>query len=315
MCREKKGATMEQLSTTQTATDSQLINQFITELDTTSKCTMNSYKWSIQKYMRYIAVSNEDPKEAQTVRNYKKYLLESGMKVSTVNLYIAAVKRFYGFLEEHNLCENVAKKIKKERETKNFKKDALTLDQVKMILNSIDTSTLKGKRNRALFMLMVNTGLRTIEINRAVVGDIRNVGNKEVLYIQGKGHTEKDEFVVLNKAVQHSLNEYLAARKDVEDASPLFECTGNRASGTPLTTKSISHIIKGLFKENGLVSERLTAHSTRHTACTIALMNGADLQEVQQMARHTSINTTLIYSHNINRLEHSAEDVLDGLFN
>lgn len=162
--------------------------------------------------------------------------------------------------------------------------------------------------------LLIYTGLRTIEVARAQVGDIRNKGNTIVLYVQGKGHTEKDSFVVLPETVQHAINDYLKARPEtLTDESPLFACTGNRATNKPLHVKSISRIVKGIFKENGLISERLTAHSTRHTACTLALLSGASLQDVQQMARHQNINTTLIYSHNINRLANNAESKIADL--
>jgi site-specific recombinase XerD len=53
----------------------------------------------------------------------------------------------------------------------------------------------------------------------------------------------------------------------------------------------------------GFDSERLTSHSLRHTAITWSLQAGATLQEVQQFARHSSINTTQIYAHNLERLD------------
>ncbi len=57
----------------------------------------------------------------------------------------------------------------------------------------------------------------------------------------------------------------------------------------------------------GFDSERLTAHSLRHTAITQALLAGSPLQEVQQFARHSSINTTQVYAHNLDRLQGSCE--------
>ena len=62
-----------------------------------------------------------------------------------------------------------------------------------------------------------------------------------------------------------------------------------------------------------LDSSRLTAHSLRHTAVTLALMGGATIQEARLLARHSSINTTLIYAHNINRVAQAPERKIDAL--
>lgn len=294
--------------------DNQLLNQFKASIDTTSKATAESYTNAVKQYLQFIEKYGMNPQSAETVKEYKHHLLGLGYKASTVNSYITSIKRFYVYLEEVGACQNVAKKVKKVHENKDFKKDCLTVQQAKTVISTCNTSTLTGKRDHALMCLLLYTGLRTIEVARAQVGDIRNKGNTIVLYVQGKGHAEKDSFVVLPETVQHAINDYLKARPEtLTDESPLFACTGNRATNKPLHVKSISRIVKGIFKENGLISERLTAHSTRHTACTLALLSGASLQDVQQMARHQNINTTLIYSHNINRLANNAESKIADL--
>ena len=74
-----------------------------------------------------------------------------------------------------------------------------------------------------------------------------------------------------------------------------------------MTTRTISGIIKGHMRAAGYDSERLTAHSLRHTAATLALMGGATIQEAQQMLRHSNINTTMLYSHNLTRAANTSE--------
>ncbi len=119
-------------------------------------------------------------------------------------------------------------------------------------------------------------------------------GNSEVLYVQGKGRLEKDEFVKISPELAEAIREYLTFRdKDnsVEKAEgrprPLFESCSTRNVGQRITTRSIRWIIKGRMKAAGFDSERLTAHSLRHTAITLSLLAGASLQEVQQFARHS----------------------------
>ena len=65
--------------------------------------------------------------------------------------------------------------------------------------------------------------------------------------------------------------------------------------------------MKSSLVEAGYNSETLTAHSTRHTAVTLALLGGQKLEEVQQFARHQNIQTTLIYAHNLERANNQCE--------
>jgi len=178
-------------------------------------------------------------------------------------------------------------------------RDYLTIEQVKLVLSRIDRQTLKGKRDYALFLTMTTSGMRTIEICRPDIKDLRTLGNSEVLFIQGKGRSEKDDFVKIDARVGEAVRSYLAARKESDGGNPLFSSVSNKNSSGRLTTRSLRRIIKECMASAGYNSERLSAHSLRHTALTLALLNGESLQEVQSFARHSSIATTQIYAHNI----------------
>ena len=131
----------------------------------------------------------------------------------------------------------------------------------------------------------------------------------------GKGHDEKDEVVKLTYETLKAINEYLALRDIKSDKEPLFISFSDRSNGSRLKTRSIRDIVKKTFKNVGINSDRLTTHSLRHSAITFALIGGATIQEAQQLARHTNINTTMIYAHNLNRLENKAEESIQKLLN
>ncbi len=169
------------------------------------------------------------------------------------------------------------------------KKDYLTSDQIKSILAKIDRNTLIGKRDYALLLLALTDGLRTVEISRADVSDLRNNGDTEALYIQGKGRLEKDEFVKISFEVAEAIREYLMFRdngKTVEktEGRPLFESCSDRSVGQRITTRSIRWIIKERMEAAGFDSARLTAHSLRHTAITLSLLAGVSLQECRKFS-------------------------------
>jgi integrase/recombinase XerC len=99
--------------------------------------------------------------------------------------------------------------------------------------------------------------------------------------------------------ITEAIREYLAFRdngKTVKktEGRPLLGSCSDRNTGQG-TTRSLRRIIKGRMKAARFDSERLTAHSLRHTAITQALLVGFPLQEVQQFAKHNSINTTCRY--------------------
>ena len=82
-----------------------------------------------------------------------------------------------------------------------------------------------------------------------------------------------------------------------------------------MTTRSVSRIVKGYLQGAGLDSDRLTAHSLRHTAVTLALLADKDITEVKGFARHENIETTLIYAHHQEKAKNTCADaVADMIF-
>ena len=178
-----------------------LFKQFIIFIDA-SPNTIRTYRGSLKQWFIYLRQNQIVQPTAETVRQYRDYLQENGKKPTTVKNYIIAVKRFFQWTEEAGLYPNIAKHIKSGRLSKNFKRDYLTGSQSRQILAHIDQSTIKGKRDYAMLVTMLTMGLRTIEITRANIEDIRTKGNNTVLYVQGKGHDEKDELIRMPQHVE-----------------------------------------------------------------------------------------------------------------
>ena len=197
--------------------------------------------------------------DAETVRQYRDHLQVTGKKATTVKNYIIAVKRFFAWTEEAGLYPNIAKFIKSGHLSKSFKKDYLTGSQARQILNHVDRSTLKGKRDYAMLVTMLTMGLRTIEVTRANIEDIRTKGNTTVLFVQGKGHEEKDDLIRMPQHVESAIRDYLSVRKANDLSEPLFVSTSNHNSNGRMTTRSIRRIVKTAFIAAGFDSPRLTA--------------------------------------------------------
>lgn len=289
-----------------------ILDEFIATLDA-SKTTKETYIKGINIFIRWCEDNGVSEVSKIDLISYKEYLKEN-YEANSICMFITSLKRLYKYLESKGF-KNLASDLKGAKHSKGFKKDTLTIEQSKELLKSIDRTTNEGKRNYALIHLLITTGLRTIEIERANIEDIRTIGSQAVLYIQGKGRDSKDEYVKLTYETLKALNEYLITRNNKEDKEPLFISYSNKTNGERLKTRSIRDIIKKAYKKIGIDSKNITAHSLRHTAITLSLIGGATIQEAQQLARHSNINTTMIYAHNLNRLDNKAEQSIQNLLN
>lgn len=288
--------------------------RFFDYVDVKEKSTA-TYQRAVKQFIRYLSENNITNPTRETIIAWREYLKQDH-KPTTIQLYLTAIKQFFSWAEVEGVGRNIASKVKGVKIQKGHKKDSLTSAQCKQILNDIDTTSARGKRDCAIISLMLTTGLRTIEITRANIEDLRTVGDDTVLFIQGKGRDEKSEYIKVAPQVEKAIREYLKTRSDVKPKTPLFTSTSNENKDERLSTRTISKIAKTSLINAGLNSDRLTAHSFRHTAGTLALINGAELTQVQQLLRHTNINTTMIYLHSIDRAKNNSEyTVANAIFN
>lgn len=276
----------------------ELYTRFLAYLDASDK-TRATYTINLRQMFRYFADNGiRQPSRADIVA-YRDYLKDTGHKPTTIQNYITAAKIFFRWTAQEGIYPNIADHIKGAKLNRDHKKDYLTGDQVGQILSGINRDTAQGKRDFAILFLMATCGLRDIEVARANVEDLRTAGGNTVLYVQGKGREEKTEFIRVSPDVERAVRDYLKTRPGTRGADPLFVSTSNNSKGGRLTTRSISGTVKKWMRNAGFDSERLTAHSLRHTAVTLSLLAGDDLQQVQKFARHANITTTMIYNHSL----------------
>lgn len=294
--------------------DEEIIGRWMASLDLASG-TKETYLSGFRAFCWFVRSTSLDFDELtrDDVKSFKEYLVdEKKLKPATVSSYLASVRSFYAYSEDNGI-ENIAHRVKGVTDSRSFKKEPLTPDQARRLLASIDRSTEKGMRDFAILNLMLRTGLRDIEIVRANCKDIQTKAGVDVLYVQGKGRASKDNFVVLTPKALSPITTYLEKRGNVNELDPLFASVSSRNAGERLTVRSISRIAKSALRAIGIDDERYTAHSLRHTAITFSLLGGATERDAQQMARHANITTTMLYSHDIDRIKHAAEREIDNV--
>ncbi len=297
-----------------------LVARFIAEQDT-AESSRALYTRTLTQFFRWmertekISSFMEQRLDRTDILCYKDTLLADGLSSLTINSYLVVVRKFFSFLEAYKLYPNIAKGIKTLKKEKGFKKAHLSDSDSSALLNYEQQE--QSLRDFAIVNLILRTGLRTIEVVRADIGDITYKGGRRVLLVWGKGHTEKDNFVVLTDKAYTPLKEYLSTRKLAKAGDPLFISDSRRNRGGRLTTRTISGICKDALRGIGIDSHEYTAHSLRHTTACAILKHGGQLTDAQEVLRHASPVTTQIYTESIKeelRLERAPEMVLDSAF-
>ncbi len=292
-----------------------LYRRYINYLDVSAK-TADTYNKALKQLFNYFTENGITQPGRQDILSFRSELEASGHKPTTIQNYITAIRLFFRWTEQENLYPNIADHIKGAKLNREHKKDYLTAAQCKQILDGIEQDTLRGKRDYAIMVLMLTGGLRTIEVARANIEDLRTAADCTVLYVQGKGKQEKADYIKISDYAEKVLRAYFKARGKADPKSPLFASLDHKNQGGRMTTRSISRIAKSTMQAAGFDSDRLTAHSLRHTAVTLSLLAGEKLEDVQQFARHSNIATTMIYNHALDKAKNNCSAAISAaLFN
>lgn len=302
---------------THTSELSDIINSFIADRNV-NKNSKKLYRRTLRQFFAWIKENNYQLNDIARshILEYQNSLLDRKLTALTVGSYLTVVKLFFEWTNDNLIYKNVAKNIKAPTRKNGFIKQPLTPGQTTDLLEHLQTT---NKRDYAIINLIVRTGLRTIEVHRANVEDIKMRGSQRILEIQGKGHNDKNNFVMLTPKAYKPIEDYLNARGVKDNTEPLFTSKSNRTRSARLATRSISRIAKEGLQAIGLDENIYTAHSLRHTAGTnILIATQGNYKMAQQTLRHANPATTQLYTSTYEdtlRLEHGGgEQVLDTLY-
>ena len=277
---------------------------FIDYLDVDDK-TLKAYRVGINCLMNYLKDNNINHPTRDDLIVFRNELREK-YSSNTTNTYMTAVKALFKYLEIHKLYDNIAVDLKGARYDTTPKKEVLSLEQMQNIYNNLTDA-----RERALFGLMITTGLRICEISTALIEDIRIHNNEVVLFILGKKRDSKCEYVKLSNQVLNDLKEYIGNRID----GHIFVSTSPENYGQGLSTVSLRKIIKNIFKRFGLERDTLSCHSLRRSFAVVSYETGSSIYDIQQVLHHSSINTTTRYLKQVDRDNNKTEfNVANAIF-
>ena len=292
-----------------------LIDSFLESLVTEkgySDHTCRAYRNDLQDFFSFLAEAqasgslhqkrshNVTPQQIDAVmlRGYLSFLHRKHEK-TTIARKLSAIRSFYKFLvKKEIILENPAEFILTPKQNKTIPV-YLSVDEMFRLLDSIQTDTLLGVRNRAIFEMLYSSGIRISELAAMDIADVDF--SAAVVRVFGKGRKQRivpvgQKALMAIKAYRTQLQKQ-ADRKTVK-SGPLFL---NRFQKR-LTPRSIARILKKLVSAVGLLTP-ISPHALRHTFATHMLDAGADLRAVQELLGHKSLSTTQKYTHvSIDRL-------------
>ena len=275
--------------------------------------TLETYLRGFERFGRWLVDQGIEAPTARDIAQFKADLAER-YAVQTVNLTLTAVRSFYRYLVSiEAITSNPAREIPgiKRPKARRHKRSALTAAEVRAVLDACDPGTVAGIRDKAIIMLMVYCGLRTIEIHRADIKDLGSEGDRMTLYVTGKGHREADATAVIPRDQERVIRAWITERRRLGDQDPaLFVSLSPRSKGRRLSTRAIREMVTGYYDLAGVAGENKTTHSLRHTAITTYIKAGGDLMGAQALARHESPETTTGYIHEVNRISNPPEDLI-----
>ena len=260
-----------------------------------SENTIKSYESDLNKYAYYLKKyrAKEDPAfiDTKDIEAYILTLKKNGFSSRSISRKISAIKAFHKYcvMDIKGFDEDPSKMIKTPKKELLLPK-TLSYQEVVTIINSIDTSTIIGIRNKAILELMFSTGMRISEVTELKLKQLHL--QKGYVIILGKG--DKERFAPLGDEAISALKLYLANRNEL--AKIPSELVFLNYQGKHLSRNYLYTFISNQAVKAG-INKDISPHTIRHSFATVLLNNGASLRMVQEMLGHEDISTTQIYTH------------------
>ena len=254
--------------------------------------TVDSYMSDLAKFAHFILRMYDLPPvkvAPEMVRKYMLRLYDLERKQSSQARALSSIKSFYNYLLLEGKIETSPTELIEAPKATRPLPDTLTVEEIDRLIASIDDSTTKGLRDRAILEVLYSCGLRVSELCDLRVGDL--FFGEGYIRVVGKG--DKQRLVPISGVARDRIQLYFERRATARrKEDTLF--LNNR--GAKLTRVMIFTIIKQACLRAG-ITKKISPHTFRHSFATHLLEGGASIRQVQELLGHESILTTEIYTH------------------
>jgi integrase/recombinase XerD len=259
--------------------------------------TIDAYLNDVSKLFQFLdfqhAVDSVAEINYADLKNFISWLNEVGMSANTQARIISGIKAYFNYLAIDDLIEQDPTELLEAPKTGRKLPDVLNIEEINLLLGSIDQSQEQGLRSKAMIEVLYGCGLRVSELVNLKISHLHL--NSSYIIVIGKGN--KERLIPIGVAASSGISQYLEEIRSKQKIKPGNEdfIFLNRF-GSQLSRISVFTMIKSLAAAC-LPGKAISPHSFRHSFATHLIEGGADLRAVQAMLGHVSITTTEIYTH------------------
>lgn len=260
--------------------------------------TRRAYETAVRQFLEWCSKHRLELNEVMA-GDVGVYLRDHAGSLGTKKLHLSALRRFFNLLVERHICLiNPARVAETERyQVVEGKTPEIKAKQIRKLLDSIDTTTLVGKRDRAIISILIYTASRAGAVAKLRLGDIRGEPGSRKFRFQEKGGKSRE--IPVRHDLEQILFEYIdaAGLTGPSKDSPLFRAAirrENRLSNRRLADNDVCRMVKRRILACGL-PEDLSAHSFRVATITNLLSQEIPIESVQQLTGHADARTTKLY--------------------
>lgn len=297
-----------------------------------SRHTVRVYRHAISEFLSWVSddvqsvevltqfLLLEQTQAHELVSQYEGWLVAENLAPATINRKLASIKSLINYASEIGKCYYTLSNVKTKSVTTYRDTSGISIETFKSMLDTVDRSTIKGKRDYAILLLLWGNALRRSEVTSCQIKHFEPTEQR--LWILGKGEKGQLQQVTIGDGTLKAIAWWLEARKNEElqisndelkTDAPLFCAVHRGYWGHQLNTDSIYLLVKKYAKLAG-IQKPLSPHRLRHSAITAALeATNGDVRAVQKLSRHSSLNTLMIYDDNRRNEQGRVTNILEGL--
>ncbi|MFN8361331.1 MAG: site-specific tyrosine recombinase XerD [Candidatus Kapaibacterium sp.] len=232
--------------------------------------------------------------QSEDVMAFLRTLEECGLTVKSRTRYLSSLRGLTKFLAATGIMtDDICALIDMPKITRELP-DALSAEEMQLLLEQPDTSTLAGIRNRAILETLYACGLRVSELCGLRQRDI--LREHEIVRVFGKGSKERIVPIGISALVWLAKYQSEVRPKFAQQSVPNDDIVFLNQRGGKLTRMAIWNFVTDAAR-SAKIDKEIHPHTFRHSFATHLLEGGADLRAVQEMLGHADISTTQIYTH------------------
>ncbi|WHX13130.1 site-specific tyrosine recombinase XerD [Phocaeicola dorei] len=255
--------------------------------------TVDAYLTDLDKLLAYLTLENINILDVrlENLEDFSAGLHDIGIHPRSQARILSGIRSFYRFLIMEDYLESDPTELLESPQTGFKLPEVMTVEEIDLLIGSIDRGTKEGQRNRAILETLYSCGLRVSELCNLKLSEL--YFEEGFIKVEGKG--SKQRLVPISPRAIKEIRLYFTDRNLMKIKPGFEDFVFISNFGKNISRIMVFHIIKELAERIGL--KKISPHTFRHSFATHLLEGGANLRAIQCMLGHESIGTTEIYTH------------------